>query len=277
MLCDRYARRRAQDDVPLGKSDNGTAWRRAGPMMPRGSNGERRPADVVGRAIHVDGIAAGGMADTRRRMQTIWTIELPPPRWKSTRPGPSVFGPETEPPLFPAETRLDDLQPLQIRTVVRGTRDGVLWNRFIARCHDLGHIRLVRARMCYAIHDRASWPIAMPGFSTAAWTLAPRDSVIGWMPELRRKNLSLVADNPGLLIMPWLVVSKPGLHILAHPSAPATGPDRAICHSAGAHRDLRRSAALHRRRLPRVRLDPCRNHSGARPIRPEREIRQAEK
>ena len=29
-------------------------------------------------------------------------IELPAPRWQGGRPKPIVFGPDTEPPLFPA-------------------------------------------------------------------------------------------------------------------------------------------------------------------------------
>ena len=76
----------------------------------------------------------GGLKDMMARVTMLamhrdGLIELPPPSWKPTPPGPIVFGPETEPPLFPAATRLDDLQPLQVRTVVRGTRDSALWNR----------------------------------------------------------------------------------------------------------------------------------------------------
>ena len=52
--------------------------------------------------------------------------------------------------------------------------------------------------MRYAVHDRDGWPVAMLGFSTAAWKLAPRDSFIGWTPQLREKNLPLVVDNPPL-------------------------------------------------------------------------------
>ena len=44
-----------------------------------------------------------------------------------------VFGPETEPPLFPAPTTLDEVRPLDFRTVVRETREGRLLNEFVAR------------------------------------------------------------------------------------------------------------------------------------------------
>ena len=70
-------------------------------------------------------------------------------------------------------------------------------------------------QMRYAVHDRNGWPLAMLGFSTAAWKLAPRDNFIGWTPELREKNLPLVVDNPRFLILPWVAIPNLGSHILA--------------------------------------------------------------
>ena len=59
------------------------------------------------------------------------------------------------------------------------------------------------------------WPLAMLGFSTAAWKLAPRDRFIGWTPQLREKNLPLVVDNPRFLILPWIEIPNLGSHTLA--------------------------------------------------------------
>ena len=142
-------------------------------------------------------------------------IALPPPKGRQGRPRPIVFGPHTEPPLFPAPTTLDEVRPLYLRTVVRGTREGKLWNEFVARYHYLGYKTLVGAQMRYAVHDRNGWPVAMLGFSTAAWKLAPRDKFIGWTPQLREKNLPLVVDNPRFLILPWIEIPNLGSHILA--------------------------------------------------------------
>ena len=142
-------------------------------------------------------------------------IELPAPTRRKHRPRPIVFEPDTEPPLFPAPTALDETRPLDFRTVVRGTREGRLWNEFVARYHYLGYKTLVGAQMRYAVHDRNGWPVAMLGFSTAAWKLAPRDNFIGWTPQLREKNLPLVVDNPRFLILPWVEVPNLGSHILA--------------------------------------------------------------
>ncbi len=79
----------------------------------------------------------------------------------------------------------------------------------------LGYKTLVGAQMRYAVHDRNGWPLAMLGFSTAAWKLTPRDHFIGWTPELREKNLPLVVDNPRFLILPWVAIPNLGSHILA--------------------------------------------------------------
>ena len=162
----------------------------------------------------------GGLKDMMAKVAMLamhrdGVIELPPPRGKQGRPKPVVFGPDTEPPLFPAPTTLDEVRPLDMRIVVRNTREGKLWNEFVARYHYLGYKPLVGAQMRYAVRDRNGWPLAMLGFSTAAWKLAPRDSFIGWTPELREKNLPLVVDNPRFLILPWVQIPNLGSHILA--------------------------------------------------------------
>jgi len=66
-----------------------------------------------------------------------------------------------------------------------------------------------------AVHDRHGAPLAMLGFSTAARKLAPRDSFIGWAPQLQEKNLPLVIDNPRFLILPWITIPNLGSHILS--------------------------------------------------------------
>ena len=162
----------------------------------------------------------GGLKDMMARVAMLamhrdGLIALPAPRGRQNRPGPIVFGPDTEPPMFSAPTTLDEVRPLDLRPVVRGTREGKLWNEFVARYHYLGYKTLVGAQMRYAVHDRNGWPLAMLGFSTAAWKLAPRDTFIGWTRQLRDKNLPLVVDNPRFLILPWIKIPNLGSHILA--------------------------------------------------------------
>ena len=59
------------------------------------------------------------------------------------------------------------------------------------------------------------YTVAMLGFSTAAWKLAPRDEFIGWSPHKREKNLPRVIDNPRFLILPWIRIPNLGSHLLA--------------------------------------------------------------
>ena len=142
-------------------------------------------------------------------------ITLPPPKRPRYPARPIDFGPGTEEPLIQVPGTLDEVRPLDMRIVVRGTREGRLWNEFVARYHYLGYKTLVGAQMRYGVHDRGGRPLAMLGFSTAAWKLAPRDAFIGWTPQLREKNLPLVVDNPRFLILPWIKIPNRGAHILA--------------------------------------------------------------
>ena len=182
--------------------------RRTGWLKPDGGLKDMM-AKVVMLKMHRDGI-----------------IELPPPKWRPGPPKPVAFGPDTEPPLFPAPATLDEARPLEFRIVKSGTREGRLWNEFVARYHYLGYTRLVGAQMRYAVHDRNGWPLAMLGFSTAAWRLAPRDRFIGWTPGMRERNLPLVVDNPRFLILPWVSIPNLGSHILSlvRRRLPGTGP-----------------------------------------------------
>ena len=148
-----------------------------------------------------------------------------------------------------------------------------------ARYHYLGYKTLVGAQMRYAVHDRDGWPLAMLGFSTAAWKLAPRDTFIGWTPQLRKKNLPFVANRQPEVPHPALDRDPQSgfAHPRPHPPAPARRLDRALQHHARAHRDFRRDPAIYRRGLQGIGLDPCRHHPGARALRPGQAVRQAEK
>ena len=139
-----------------------------------------------------------------------------------------------------------------------------LWNEFVARYHYLGYKTLVGAQMRYAVHDRNGWPLAMLGFSTAAWKLAPRDNFIGWTPQKRATNLPLVVDNPRFLILPWIKIPNLGSHILAivRHCLPADWTER--YNTTPVLIETFVQTALHRRRLQGLRLDPCRNNPGTR-------------
>ena len=69
--------------------------------------------------------------------------------------------------------------------------------------------------MRYAVEDLEGRPLAMLGFSAAAWKTAPRDACIGWSPEVRERNLQRVIDNSRYLLMPWVRIPNLASHILS--------------------------------------------------------------
>ncbi len=58
---------------------------------------------------------------TMRAMHRDGVIALPPPRGRRNPPRPIIFGPDTEAPLFPAPTTLDEVRTLEMRPVIRET------------------------------------------------------------------------------------------------------------------------------------------------------------
>ena len=143
-------------------------------------------------------------------------IVLPPPKQPQNRPRPILFTQGTEPPLFPPPTRLDEVRPLQLLPVTgAGPKPSARWNEFIARYHYLGYKTLVGAQMRYTVQDRNAAPLALLGFSTAAWKTAPRDHFIGWSAQQRHNNLPLVIDNSRFLVLPWVRVPNLASHILS--------------------------------------------------------------
>ena len=104
-----------------------------------------------------------------------------------------------------------------MRPVGCGTREDRLRNEFVAHYHYLGYKPQVGAQMRYAVHDHGVRPIAMLGVSIASWRLAPCDRTIGWMPQLREKNLPLSPRprQPGVPVPPWIAIPNLGSHVLA--------------------------------------------------------------
>ena len=112
---------------------------------------------------------------------------------------------------------LDAVRPIRLVKVTgTGRAASRLWNEFIARYHYLGHKTLVGAQMRYAVQDREGRPLAMLGFSAAAWKTAPRDAFIGWSPDVPGTEPPLMVDNSRYLIMPWVQIPNLASHILSN-------------------------------------------------------------
>ena len=142
-------------------------------------------------------------------------IVLPPPKWPRPQARPSRLRTRHRSAPHPGADYPRGGPPARYAGRCARHPEGKLWNEFVARYHYLGYKTLVGAQMRYAVNDPNGRPLAMLGFSTAAWKLAPRDRFIAWTPQLREKNLPLVVDNPRFLILPWIKIPNLGSHLLA--------------------------------------------------------------
>ena len=167
---------------------------------------------------------------------------------------------DTEAPLFgPDDPR--EVRPLDLRPVVPSRQSALERVRRplpLSRIQDPGG-----AQMRYAVHDRDG-----NGRSPCSASPPPRGSSSATTssdgPATGEKNLPFVVDNPRFLILPWINIPN---HILAliRRRLPDDWTER--YNTTPVLFECRRDPALHRRRL-QGRLDPRRDHPGARALRP---------
>jgi len=112
----------------------------------------------------------------------------------------------------PIECNLKDVQPLKLRSV-RKTKYEKLYNSLICEHHYLGYKQPVGENFKY-IAFSSDRPIGCMGFSSPAWYIGCRDRFIGWSPNIREKNLHLIAYNMRFLILPWVKVPCLASHLL---------------------------------------------------------------
>lgn len=113
----------------------------------------------------------------------------------------------------PLEGPVSNLRPLDIRQV-RRTPDEPLFNSLIETHHYLGYKRPVGEHLKYLVFSRGT-PVACVAWSSAPRHLGCRDRFIGWPPEVRRRNVHLLAYNTRFLILPWARLPHLASHILA--------------------------------------------------------------
>jgi hypothetical protein len=142
-------------------------------------------------------------------------IELPPPRRRNQNPLLERRKPAPLPFLVWAavEGTLSEIRPLEIRQVRRSAEERV-FNSFLQSYHYLGYTHPVGEHLKYLIYARRT-PVACMAWSSAPRHLGPRDRFIGWSPEVRRRNIHLLAYNCRYLILPWVKVPSLASHLLS--------------------------------------------------------------
>jgi len=146
------------------------------------------------------------------RMQADGLITLPPPR--NAKPiayqsyahiEQAVLAPVSVPGIELATLSLD---------LVLTKADSLLWNGYIQRHHYLGHQLMPGAQLRYFVRA-AGHIVAALGFGASAWKVKPRDELIGWTSDQRRRNLHLIVNNARFLILPWIHCKNLASRILA--------------------------------------------------------------
>lgn len=140
-------------------------------------------------------------------------IKLPPK--KSNPNNPLVQRAKTDKVIIDKtiiKSDLSKLQPLHIKQV-RGTPEEKIYNGLISEYHYLGYTHPVGEHLKYIIYGNGKI-ISCLAFSSAARHIGSRDKHIGWSPEIRKKNIHLMAYNTRFLILPWIQIKNLASHIL---------------------------------------------------------------
>jgi hypothetical protein len=144
------------------------------------------------------------------RLERSGLIRLPAPRTRPAAVKPVQRTRKGEP---KADIHVDASRTvLSIEPVDKKTSR--LWNELIDRYHYLGHRRMGGAQMRLFIRADGE-PVALLGFSAAAYRVSPRDRFIGWTDEARRQRLHRVIDNSRFLMLSWVKGQNLASRILA--------------------------------------------------------------
>ena len=90
-----------------------------------------------------------------------------------------------------------------------------LWRTLLHCYHYLGFSTRVGKAIAYLAFDAGNRPVGALLFGAAAWSLACRDTFIGWDAAQRRANLDFIANNMRFLIPPWVRVPHLASHMLS--------------------------------------------------------------
>ena len=144
------------------------------------------------------------------RMEEDGLLQLPPSQPQPPRFRAGASAPAAGPELTGSRGDLGEIQIV----LATGTAQTQLWNQLMLWYHYLGYWRPVGANLRYLAYAGPRLLAAL-GFGAAAWSLAPRDRLIGWTPEQRQAHLHLVVNNSRLMILPWVKVKCLASSVLA--------------------------------------------------------------
>lgn len=133
-------------------------------------------------------------------------ICLPPARHTGRNDSRNRRIPFIEHARTPISVPLQDLEPLSVTAVNRGSDEERLFNCLVSHYHYLGLRSTVGRNMKYLIHAYDGRPLVCVLFGSAAWRVQSRDNFIAWNDTARERNLQRITNNTRFLILPWVQV-----------------------------------------------------------------------
>ncbi len=147
------------------------------------------------------------------RLESAGYIKLPPRKFTPNNPLANRKRPQkVDIDKTPVSTALSKNQPLEIRQV-RRTLSEKLFNSLISQYHYLGYCHPVGEHLKYMVFTQGR-PIACLAWSSAPRHISCRDKFIGWSPDIRKKNLHLIAYNSRFLVLSWVKIKNLASHLL---------------------------------------------------------------
>ena len=121
-----------------------------------------------------------------------------------------------QPDTTPVNGTLEAIGPVKLQRIT-SQKDRENWKAYIQTYHYLEYKHPVGAHIGYFIVSESQQQIlgCLLFTASAAWTLAPRDKLIGWEKKQRQKLLHLIISNNRFLIFPWVNVSNLASHVLS--------------------------------------------------------------
>ena len=120
---------------------------------------------------------------------------------------------QEEPKYQPIKERLSVIQPIRI-TQVKTQEQARFFRALLSHFHYLGYSGPVGENLQYLVYDCDDRILGCLLFGAPAWSVACRDSYIGWDKSNRRKGLSRIANNMRFLILPEVKVPHLASHLL---------------------------------------------------------------
>ena len=147
-----------------------------------------------------------------RKLESRTLIKLPPRQNYSPRRLPEIAQIKID--QSPISSQLSDIQPVKIVDARHCAEHETAFNYLLKEHHYLSYGRPVGQNMKYLILGKDGRFLGCLLFGAAAWKTEARDQWIGWLPDVRERNLGLICNNTRFLILDWIKVPHLASHVL---------------------------------------------------------------